>query len=135
MTGIVEAGDWDECAEEPGMYGCGRRAACVEMEGEEADGDVKGFAGNFVPVDEGAPVSVDGDEAEGRGGAGDGAPVGGVRRGGGGGGEVAVGLGSRAVWWLLRGLRGFGRCDFFLSFGVGFGTPAAGSGTLIEAGV
>ena len=117
------------------MYGCGRRAACVEMEGEEADGDVEGFAGYFVPVDEGAPVSMDRDEAKGRGGAGYGAPVGGVCRGGGGGGEVAVGLGNRAIWWLFRRLRSFGCCDFFLSFGVGFWTPAAGSGTLIEAGV
>ena len=119
------------------MDGCGRCAARVEVEGEEADGDVEGFARYLVSVDEGAPVSVDRDEAEGRGGAGDGdgAPVGGVCRGGGGGGEVAVGLGSRAVWWLFRRLRGFGCCDFLLSFGVGFGTPAAGSGTLIEAGV
>ena len=117
------------------MDGCGGCAACVEVEGEEADGDVEGFAGYFVPVDEGAPVSVDRDETEGRGGAGYGAPVGGVCRGGGGGGEVAVGLGTRAIWWLFRRLRGFGCCDFFLSFGVGFGTPAAGSGTLIEAGV
>ena len=117
------------------MDGCGRCAACVEVEGEEADGDVEGFAGDFVPVDEGAPVSVDGDESQGRGGAGYRAPVGGVCRGSGGGGEVAVGLGNRAIWWLFRRLRRFGRCDFFLSFGVGFGTPAAGSGTLIEAGV
>ena len=48
---------------------------------------------------------------------------------------MAVGLGNQAIWWLLRRLKGFGCCDFFLSFGVGFGTPAAGSCTLIEAGV
>ena len=33
----------------------------VKAEGEEADGEVEGFAGNFVPVDEGAPGAVDGD--------------------------------------------------------------------------
>ena len=78
MTGIVEAGDRDECAQEPRMYGRGGCAACVEVEREEANGDVESFARYLVPVNEGAPVSVDRYETEGRGGAGYRAPVGGV---------------------------------------------------------
>lgn len=89
------------------MYRCGGCPARVEMEGEEADGDVEGFAGYLVPVDERAPVSVDGNQAEGRGRPGYGAPVGGVRGGGGGRGEMAVGFGDRAVWRLLGRLRSF----------------------------
>ena len=33
----------------------------IETECEEANREVKGFAGDFVPVDEGAPRAVDGD--------------------------------------------------------------------------
>ena len=58
------------------MYGCGRCPPCVEVECKETDGDVEGFAWYFVPVNEGAPVSVDRDKAEGGGGPGYGAPVG-----------------------------------------------------------
>lgn len=76
------------------MYGRGGCPARVEVECEEADGDVEGFARYFVPVDERAPVSVDGDQTEGRGGPGYGAPVGGVCRSGGGRGEMAVGFRS-----------------------------------------
>ncbi len=61
------------------------------MECEEADGDMKDFAGDFVTVDKGAPVSVDRDEADGGWRAREVAPVGRAWRGGGGGGEVAVG--------------------------------------------
>ena len=64
------------------------------MEREKADGDVKNFAGDFVTVNKGAPVSVYGDEAERGRGAREVAPVGRAWRGGGGGGEVAVGDGS-----------------------------------------
>ncbi len=70
MARVVDAGDRDEGAEEVGVDGCGGGAARVEVQGEEADGDVEGLAGDLVAVDEGAPVAVDGDEAEGRGGAG-----------------------------------------------------------------
>ena len=118
------------------MYRCGGRPACVEVQCEEADGDVQGFARYFVPVDEGAPVSVDGDETEGGGGAGYRAPVGGVCGSGGGGGEMAVGRRHGVIWRLFRGLDRFvGGGGFLLSFGEGFGTPAAGSGALFEAGV
>ena len=61
------------------------------MEREEADGDVKDFAGYFVTVDKGAPVSVYGDKAEGGRRAREVAPVGRAWRSGGGGGEVTVG--------------------------------------------
>ena len=64
------------------------------MEREEADGDVKDFAGDFVTVNKGAPVSMYGDEADRGRGAREVAPVGRAWRGGGGGGEVAVGDGS-----------------------------------------
>ena len=61
------------------------------MERKEADGDVEDFAGDFVPVDKGAPVSVYRNEAEGGWRAREVTPVGRARRGGGGGGEVTVG--------------------------------------------
>ena len=61
------------------------------MEREEADGDVKDFAGDFVTVDKGPPVSVYRNEAEGGWRAREVAPVGRAWRGGGGGGEVTVG--------------------------------------------
>ena len=61
------------------------------MEREEADGDVKDFAGDFVTVDKGAPVPVYGNEAEGGWGAREVAPVGRAWRGSGGGGKVTVG--------------------------------------------
>ena len=61
------------------------------MEREEADGDVKDFAGDFVTVNKGAPVSMYGDEADRGRGAREVAPVGRAWRGGGGGGEVTVG--------------------------------------------
>ena len=38
----------------------GLRAPAVEVERHEADGDVQCFPWDFVPVDEGAEVSVDG---------------------------------------------------------------------------
>lgn len=41
------------------LVDCG--AAAVEMEGEEADAEMEGFARDLVAVDEGAPVPVDGD--------------------------------------------------------------------------
>lgn len=77
------------------------------MEGEEADGDVQGFAGDFVPVNEGAPVSMDRNETEGRGGPGYGAPVGGGCGSGGGRGEMAVGVGNRAIRGLFGRLKRF----------------------------
>ena len=132
MAGVVGAGDGDERAEQPGVYRCGGGPAGVEVEGEEADGDVESLARDLVAVDEGAPVSVDGDEAEGRGGPGYGAAVGGVCGSGGGRGEVAVGgVDTHAIWWLFRRQGRFRGCGFVLSFG----TPAAGSGALLEAGV
>ena len=69
------------------MDGRGGGPTRVEMQGEEADGEVEDFSGDLVPVHEGAPVSVDGDEAERGRGARDVAPGGGS---GGGGGEEAV---------------------------------------------
>ena len=45
------------------------------MESEEADGEVEDFAGDLVPVDEGAPVSMDRDKTYWRGRAGDVTPV------------------------------------------------------------
>lgn len=93
MARVVGAGDRYQSAEQPGMDRCGGCAACVEMQREEADGDVERFSRDLVSVHEGAPVSVDGDQTEGRGGAGYGPPVGGVCRGGGGRGEVPVSVG------------------------------------------
>lgn len=72
------------------MDGGGGEAAGVEGECDEADGEVEGFAGDFVAVDEGAEGAVDGNEAEGRGGAGYGTPVGGGGGSGGGGGEMSI---------------------------------------------
>jgi len=135
---VVDAGDGNQGAEQPGVDGGGAGAARVEVQGEEADAEVEGFAGDFVAVDEGAPVSVDGDEAEGGGGAGEGAPVGGGG-GGGGGGEVAVWLGrvGIGIWGFLVGGLGWfgGGGGGFLELGVGFGTAAAGSGSFFEAGI
>ena len=67
------------------------------MEREEADGDVKDFSGDLVTVDKGAPMPVYRNEAEGRWGAREVAPVGRAWRGGGGGGEMAVGDGGRGT--------------------------------------
>jgi len=134
MARIVDAGDGYECGEQPGVDGGGGGAASIEVEREEADAEVKSFAGDFVAVDEGAPVSVDGDQAERGGGAGEGAPVGGGG-GGGGGGEVAVCRRTFGVWcFLLRGLRRSGGGGFFVLC-VCFGTAAAGSGAFFETGV
>ena len=58
------------------MDGRGGGASTVEVKGEEADGEVEGFAWDFVSVDEGAPVSVDGDQAKWRRRARERAPVG-----------------------------------------------------------
>lgn len=140
MARVVDAGDGDQGAEQPRVDGGGAGAARVEVQGEEADAKVQGFAGDFVAVDEGAPVSVDGDEAEGGGGARESAPAGG-RGGGGGGGEVAVWLGMSGigVWGFLMGGLGWfgggGGGGGFLELGVGFGTAAAGSGSVFEAGI
>ena len=73
------------------MYRRGRCASGIEMEREEADGDMKHLAGDFMAVYKGPPVSVYGNKAEGGWGAREVAPVGRAWRGGGGGGEVAVG--------------------------------------------
>lgn len=97
MPRIVRAGDWYQRAEQPGMDGCGGCPARVEMECEEADGDVQGFARDFVPVYERAPVPVNGDKTEGRGGSGYRPPIGEVCGSGGRRGEVAVGFGRRAI--------------------------------------
>ena len=88
-----------------------------------------------MPVNERAPVSVNRDKTKGRGGPGYGAPVGRVCRSRGGRREMAVGLRNRTIWWLFRKLRRFRGCSFFLSFGLGFRTPAARSGALFKAGV
>lgn len=61
MTEVVDACDWDQCAEKVGVDCGGFRAARVEVQSEEADAEVERFARDFVPVDEAAPVSVDGD--------------------------------------------------------------------------
>ena len=68
------------------------------MEREEADRNMKHLAGYLMTVDEGAPVSVYRDEAEGGGGPREVAPVGRAWRGGGRGGEVAVGDRSFGSW-------------------------------------
>lgn len=57
------------------MYCCCGGAAGVKVESEEADREVEDFAGDLVPVNEGAPVSVDGDKTYWRGRAGDVTPV------------------------------------------------------------
>jgi hypothetical protein len=54
----------------------------VEVQGYEAYADMEDFAGDLVPVDQVAVVAVEGDETEGRGGAGEGSPGGDFRRGG-----------------------------------------------------
>lgn len=136
MARVVDAGDGDEGAKEVGVDGGGGGAARVEVQGEEADAEVQGLARDLVTMDEGAPVAVDGDQAEGGGRAGEGAPVGGFGGGGGGGGKVAVRWGWGAfgrVWGFPRG--GVGGAGFLLELRVGFGTAAAGSGALFEARV
>lgn len=88
------------------MDASGGGAAGVEVQGEEADGEMEGFAGDLVAVDEAAPVPVDGDEAEGGGRAGDFAPVGGVGLGVcgcRGGREVAVLVGGGGWRGFLGG--------------------------------
>ena len=47
------------------MYSSSLHASCIEMESEESDADMQGLAGNFVSVNERAPVSVDGDQSQG----------------------------------------------------------------------
>lgn len=67
----------------------------IQSERQEPDGHMQSFAGELVLVDGLTPAAVQRDEAEGRGRAGEVAPVG-------AGGEIAVGLWSGAVW---RGCR------------------------------
>lgn len=90
MPRVVGARDRYQSAQQPGVDRCSGCAARVEVQGKEADGDVQRFSRDLVPVHEGAPVAVDGDQAERRGRARYGAPVGGVGGGGGGWGEVPV---------------------------------------------
>ena len=59
MSQEVDARDRNECAEKPWMYRRGLNAPGVEVEREEADGEVEGFARDFVAMHKGAPVSVD----------------------------------------------------------------------------
>lgn len=80
------------------MYRRRGGAAGIEVEREEADGDMKHLPRDFVTVDKGAPVSVYRDEAEGGWRAREVAPVGRAWRGGGGGGEVAVGDRGFGTW-------------------------------------
>lgn len=61
MPEVVGCGDWNQGPEQPRVNRRGRGAARVKVQGHEANGKVEGFAGNFVAVDEGAPMSVDGD--------------------------------------------------------------------------
>ena len=51
MPEVVEAEDRDEGREQVGCDGLCVHARGVEVEREEADGDVEDFAGNLVPVD------------------------------------------------------------------------------------
>lgn len=48
----------------------------IEIQGDKANGHVEDFAGNFMSMDEGAPVSVDGYKAKRTGRAAEIAPVG-----------------------------------------------------------
>ena len=63
MAEEIEGCDGDESAEEIGVDGRGLHAPRVEVKCEEADRDVQSFARDLVPVDKGAPVSVNGNEA------------------------------------------------------------------------
>lgn len=51
MAEEVDRGDRNEEADQPGCYCAFLQAAAVELEGEEADADVEGFAGDLVFVD------------------------------------------------------------------------------------
>lgn len=61
MPEVVCRCDGDQRAEEVGVDLLHGRAPAVEVQRDEADAEVECFARDFVPVDEGAPVSVDGD--------------------------------------------------------------------------
>ena len=63
MAEQVDGGDGEERAEEVRGYLRLLDAEGIEGEGEEADGDVEGFARDFVFMDEVAVVAVEGDEA------------------------------------------------------------------------
>ena len=64
MSEVVDERDGDKRGEEVRVNLVSLYATRVQVDGEEADGDVKSFAGNLMPVDEAAPVSVDGDQAQ-----------------------------------------------------------------------
>ena len=59
MSEKIDTRNGDECAKEPWMYGGGLDTTSVEVEREETDGDVEGFAGYLMAVNKGAPVPVD----------------------------------------------------------------------------
>ena len=61
MSKVVCRCDGDERTEEVRVDLVHGRAAAVEVQSEEADAEVESFAWDFVPVDKGAPVPVDGD--------------------------------------------------------------------------
>ena len=59
MPEELNAGYGSKRAQQPGMNCCGLYAACIEMEGEEANRDMKDLARYFVPVNKGSPVTMD----------------------------------------------------------------------------
>lgn len=104
------------------MYLVRFRPSGIERKRHEADGEMEGFPRDLVPVDEGAPVAMDGYEAQRRRGAAEGAPVGGLGAGSGGGGEVSIDAvcGGAGFW-----RRSYGGCFGFRGFllaGKGFRT-------------
>lgn len=58
MSCVINAGNRYECAQQPRVYGRRCGATGVEVECEEAYGEMEDFAWYFVPVDEGAPLPV-----------------------------------------------------------------------------
>lgn len=130
MSQVVGRGDGDQSAQQPGVDRGGRGATRVEVQGEEADGEVQRFAGDFVPVDEGAPVSVDRDQSQRARRAADFSPIGGDSRNGGGGGEVTIRRGGRGGRSFRRGRQRVSSMP-----GGSVGAAAARSGAFSRAGV
>jgi len=64
MSEELNADYRDERTKKPRVYGLGLCAARVEVERDEADGDVQCFSRDLVAVYEGAPVPMDGYQAE-----------------------------------------------------------------------
>ena len=80
MAQKVSGSNWDQGAEQPRVNGRRRSALGIQMKREKPNRDMQDFARDFMPVNKGSPVPVDGDKPQGARRPADITPVGGRRR-------------------------------------------------------